>query len=386
MRCQRFLGRRAAVDGPIAIALEGEAGIGKSTLWRAAVAEASERGLRVLVARAAESERTLAHAGLGDLFDGVLDDVLPRLSAPRRRALEVALLVEDADGRPVDPRALGVAVRSALELLSEDGLVIAIDDLQWLDASSASALGFALRRLDDVGRRPRLDAAPRRAWVERRRGARRRADRASRRRAAQHRRNAPDLAVALPHGVPRPTLLRLHEASGGNPFYALELGRALAADGAERDPTQPLRVPKRLEELVADRLDGFTGATREALTLASADARLTPALLAGAGIATQALEPALAEHVLELADGAVRFTHPLLASVLYQGLAAPSGSTCTAGWPRWWGIRSLARATWHSPPTSPTPSSRHCSRLRPGRRPRRARRWPPPSWASTPSA
>ena len=43
-----------------------------------------------------------------------------------------------------------MAVRSALELLAEDGLVLAIDDLQWLDASSASALGFALRRLPEA--------------------------------------------------------------------------------------------------------------------------------------------------------------------------------------------------------------------------------------------
>ena len=92
----------------------------------------------------------LAHAGLGDLLDGVLDEVLPALTAPRRQALEVALLIEDAPEDGVDQRALGVAVRSALELLAEDGLVIAIDDLQWLDASSASAVGFALRRLPEA--------------------------------------------------------------------------------------------------------------------------------------------------------------------------------------------------------------------------------------------
>ncbi len=145
-----FLDRRAAGQGPLGFALEGDAGIGKSTLWRAAVEDARGRGLRVLSSRPAESERSLAHAGLGDLFDGALDEVLPALTPPRRRALEVALLVEDTAGRPVDQRALGVAVRSAVELLAEDGLVLAIDDLQWLDASSASALGFALRRLPDA--------------------------------------------------------------------------------------------------------------------------------------------------------------------------------------------------------------------------------------------
>ena len=110
--------------------------------------------------------------------------------------------------------------------------------------------------------------------------------------------------------------------SGGNPFYALELARALGDEAAIRDPTQPLPVPERLEELVSARLDGFTGATHEALVLASADARLTPAQLAGAGIEQDALDPALGEHVIELADGTIRFTHPLLASVLYQELPA----------------------------------------------------------------
>ena len=120
----------------------------------------------------------------------------------------------------------------------------------------------------------------------------------------------------------RPTLLRLHEASGGNPFYALELARALGEEGAVRDPTLPLPVPARLEELVSARLAGFTGVTREALVLASAHARLTVPELGDLGIERSALDPALAENVIELERDTVRFTHPLLASVLYQGLSA----------------------------------------------------------------
>ena len=143
-----FLGPAAA--GQAALVLEGEPGIGKSTLWLAGVEDARGRSFLVLSSRPAEAERGLAHAGLGDLFEGVLDDVLPELSAPRRRALEIALLVEEASGDAVDPRALAVAVRGALEVLSAKGpLVIAIDDVQWLDASSSSALAFALRRLDE---------------------------------------------------------------------------------------------------------------------------------------------------------------------------------------------------------------------------------------------
>jgi DNA-binding CsgD family transcriptional regulator len=320
---EALLDTRAAAHGPTAAALEGEAGIGKSTLWREAIAAARARGLRVLTARAAETERKFAHAGLGDLLHELLPEALPALTPPQRRALEVTLLVAEEEGTPADPRALGVAVRSTLQPLAEDGLVLAIDDLQWLDAPSARALAFAVRRLHET----RLLLI----WTRRLDG----------RRTASpleeaiepdniHRVPVGSLSVGALHRIvvsrfgrplPRPRLLRLHEVSGGNPFYALELARALGSEDGRRDPTRPLPVPERLEELLAARLGSFTGATREALVLAAADARLTPAQLQAAGIERAALDPAFAERVVELADGGVRFTHPLLASVLYQTLA-----------------------------------------------------------------
>jgi DNA replication protein DnaC len=69
---------------PAALVFEGEPGIGKSTLWLAGVEYARESGLRVLTARPSEAERGLAHVGLGDLFEDVLDDVLSILAPPRR--------------------------------------------------------------------------------------------------------------------------------------------------------------------------------------------------------------------------------------------------------------------------------------------------------------
>ena len=198
--------------------------------------------------------------------------------------------------RPVDPRALGVAVRNALQLLAENGLVVAIDDLQWLDASSAGALGFALRRLPEANMlllwTRRLDAGTERSAVENALDSDR----------IDHVRVGP-LSVGaiqqllrdrLSRTVSRPTLLRLHEASGGNPFYALELARALGAEGSIGDPTQPLPVPERLEELVSARLEGFKGETHDALVLASAHGRLTVTELGQVGIEQSALEPALA--------------------------------------------------------------------------------------------
>jgi DNA-binding CsgD family transcriptional regulator len=314
---------RAFLDGgnraPRALVLEGEAGIGKSTLWHAAVEEAGVAA-RVLTSRPAEAERGLAFAGLGDLFEPVLDDVLADLPPPRRKALRVALLVEDATGG-VDPRALGVAVRSALETLAaERPLVLAIDDEHWLDRSSASALAFALRRTGGpvsvvlarraaAGTEPSsLEPALPSSRIERIRvgplsvGA-----------------IQAVLVEQLGRVFARPTLVRIHETSGGNPFYAIELARAL---GPDVDPTLPLPVPETLEELVAARLAGLPSAAREGLVLASALGDPSLKLLHAAGIDDHALESARAAHVIEVTNGLVRFAHPLLSSVLYQGLSS----------------------------------------------------------------
>jgi DNA-binding CsgD family transcriptional regulator len=307
-------------EGPVALVLEGEAGIGKSTLWLAGVEAARERGFRVLVSRPAEAERGLTHAGLGDLFENVLESVLPTLPAPRRHALEVALLVEeDPDG--FDPRVLGVAVRSALEVLAAEGpVVLAIDDVQWLDPSSTSALAFALRRLDRsillllarrLGERaetPDLERAIRDDRLERLH-----VDPLSLGAAHQL------LQAHLARTLARPTLLRVHETSGGNPFYALELARAL---GADVDLTQPLRVPDSLEGLVRARVDKLPRATQESLLLAAAAGRPSAELFASLDVTEHVLDRALAVRVIEQTDGTIRFTHPLLASVVYHGVSA----------------------------------------------------------------
>jgi DNA-binding CsgD family transcriptional regulator len=309
-----------AEGGPGALVLEGEAGIGKSTLWLAGVETARAQGMRVLSSRPAEAERGLAHVGLGDLFEDVLDDVLPALSAPRRRALEVALLLEETSGDPVDHRALGVAVRGALQVLSErEPLLIAVDDVQWLDASSSSALAFALRRLASnqvlllLARRLGEGGQP--SGIEQALGAQR-----------VRRLPVGPLSVGALHRFlhrrlgrffARQTLLRIHERSGGNPFFALELARAVEED---LDPLQPLRVPETLEELVRARISGLPPSTREALALASVLGSPSEALLERAGVAAETLEPAAAANVIERENGTIRFTHPLLSSVIYQDL------------------------------------------------------------------
>ena len=306
--------------GAAALVLEGDAGVGKSTLWGAAVEHARARGLTVLSSRPAEAERGLGNVGLGDLLEGVIDDVLAALATPRRRALQVALLREEASGDPVDGRTLGVAVHDALELLSDHGpTLIAVDDVQWLDPSSSRALAFALRRLHAraliVLLARRLVEAAQQSELERALGP----DRVRRLMVgplsvgALHR----FLGDRLQRPFPRQTLLRIHERSGGNPFFALELARLLPADV---DPLQPLPVPETLEEAVGERISALPAAVREALALAAAVGTASESLLKRAGVASGALDAAVAARVVEREGGMIRFIHPLLSSVLYDDL------------------------------------------------------------------
>ncbi len=315
---EAFVGR--ADGGASALVLEGEAGIGKSTLWLAGVEAARSRGLRVLQSRPVEAERGLAHAGLGDLFEDALAEVAPLISTPRRRALEIALLREEATDDSVDHRALGVAVRDVLDLLSErKPILLAVDDVQWLDPSSSRALAFALRRLAAspvlvlLARRLVAGAAP--AGLEQALEAGR-VDQLP----------VGPLSVGALHRLlrdrfgrsfARQTLLRIHERSGGNPFFALELARVLDVD---IDPLEPLPVPERLDELVRARLAALPSVTRDALALASALGTPSESLLERAGVAPDALAPAVAAHLIERENGTIRFTHPLLSSVLYLDL------------------------------------------------------------------
>src|SRR5262245_8035442 len=121
---------------PASLVLDGQPGIGKSVLWHAAVELASESDARVLTCRAVEVEAQLSFTAVADLLEPVLDEVLASLRGPRRKALAVALVLEEPDPGPLDQRIIGAALVDALrELARERPLVLAIDDVQWLDTS-----------------------------------------------------------------------------------------------------------------------------------------------------------------------------------------------------------------------------------------------------------
>ena len=136
-------------DGPGALVLSGEAGIGKTILWEAGVEEARARFSRVLTCRGVEAEASFAFAGLSELLAGVVGEVALELVSPRRHALEVALqLAEPGDTAP-DAHVIGLALLDALQALADHGgpVLVAVDDAQWLDPASASVMQIAFRRL-----------------------------------------------------------------------------------------------------------------------------------------------------------------------------------------------------------------------------------------------
>ena len=307
---------RSLGSGPRVLLIEGEAGIGKTTIWEAGVELASAASACVLAARAAQAEMPLAFTSLADLLDEVREELLPDLPEPQRDALAVALMLAPPSGELPDARAIATAFLGALRTLAEKGpVVVAVDDAQWLDPPSAAALAFAVRRLRSapVGllltlRTPSspplgLGRSPPDLTVER------------------HAIGPMSLAALqrllrtrLGEVLPRPALRRVHEASGGNPFFALELARALSGRWGELDPGAPLPVPETLGVLLRERLAGLSELTLDVLLRAALRSDL--ALPRPGGL--EALHPAIEAGVVAVRDGRLAFTHPLLASTLIE--------------------------------------------------------------------
>jgi predicted ATPase len=142
---REFLGSDAPAP---TLVLTGIQGIGKTALWEAGVRLARERATHVLAARPCEAEAQLSLAALFDWLEGIDVAALDELSAPQRRALEAALLRAEPAGDTPEPISIAVAFLGALRSLAASRpLLLAVDDLQWLDAASAAVLTFAARRL-----------------------------------------------------------------------------------------------------------------------------------------------------------------------------------------------------------------------------------------------
>lgn len=306
---ERVRGFLRAVDvGVRAMVIEGEPGIGKTMLWRDALREAQDAGTRVLRTRAGRDDASLPLVSLMDLFAGHVDDPAE---------------LQGGD----DAAARGRAVLGILRRLTQDaGLMLAVDDLQWLDPGSAHALRYALRRCDTerlvliATSRSSGDAADpldlRQTLPPGRLGVLRLGP------------------LSLPHlrlllsgvvdQVPSVVMRRIHEVSGGNPLYAIELARGLPDDPS----ADQVGLPTSLQAVIGRRLDAIPSEDMAVLEVAAVlgpapidalrDALTDPT---GAPVGATWLGGSLSRTrraglLMVDEDLVVRFAHPLYASAV----------------------------------------------------------------------
>jgi DNA-binding CsgD family transcriptional regulator len=316
-----FLG--SAASEPSALLIEGEPGIGKTTLWLETLELARGKGIRVLSARAAAAESVLSYTALADLLDGVPASAWADLPEPQRFAVDQVLMRTD-DDTATDQRAVAAAFLSVVEYLADQSpLLLAIDDLQWIDPSSMHVVAFAARRLTGpvgVLGSVRADGdGSGAAWLQLPRP-----DAVNRIRL--HPLGIHDLHVAisarLRRPFSRPTMGRIHEVSGGNPFYAIELARAIA----ERAPGVETSLPRTLSDVVRARLSGLDSDVQDALLAASCLATPTVELVSSATIndddrLIELLESAESKGIIAIDGNRIHFAHPLLARGVYTEAA-----------------------------------------------------------------
>ncbi len=318
-----FLGE--LVGGSRVLLIEGEAGIGKTTLLREGHTLATQAGMTVLSAFPVESEIPLEFAGLTDLLDTIPAAPIDGLPLPQRQVLRQAVLRTVPQVRAADPRTMATAVLTLLRYLARKRRVlIVVDDLPWLDPASARMLSFALRRLkeEQVG----LLAAVRTDWsadpppmatdclpaarVDRIQlgplslGATREL-----------------LATRTSFFPGRSLLLQIHDKSGGNPLFALELA---ARAGANSLPglLDTIRLPDSLRRLMLGRVTVLPARTRDVLLVSSLLTEpVLPVICAAArhpATAHTDLEVGIRAGLLAVTDDAVAFVHPLMRSVIAE--------------------------------------------------------------------
>jgi hypothetical protein len=300
------------------LALWGEPGIGKSTIWTAGVLAARSQGYAVFQCRPAIAELRLTYAGLTDLLAHVDATVLDDLPGPQRRALDAALLRGPEDDPSPDPRAVAAGLLSVFERVMAIGpLLVAIDELQWLDEPTRRVVEFAIRRAhgplavltaERADRIPEAHSTLCPAQPTRLRRLRVGAMSVG----ALHR----VLQRETGRSFSRAIVMRIAERSGGNPFFALQIARSLPESATSVDV-----LPTGLKQLVAGQVDALAAPVREALVLASATADPRVELIQRASGDARVVERlAAAENsgLIEFSAGRIRFTHPLWASAIYD--------------------------------------------------------------------
>ncbi|AEY85363.1 LuxR-family transcriptional regulator [Streptomyces hygroscopicus subsp. jinggangensis 5008] len=331
----------------------GEPGVGKTALLDAAEDAAVRRGVRVLRAAGVEVEADLPYAGLHQLLLP-LHEELSHLQKDLRTALRAALGLEDA---PVRDQLL--VCNATLTLLVNaargPGLLVIVDDLHWMNPTSAGVVAFVARRLG-AGRLSLLAAG------------RTEAEKALRPLGIRMHQLTPlneaesdDLLNAHHPDLDGATRRRVLNEARGNPLALLELPTALTWTGVESDSFATTPVTRRIQDLYAARLEGASDLGRRLLLLAALDATGDCRLLSitdSQAEAMEALAKAERDRLIEFdsQSGRLTFPHPLIRSTII---------TLASGADRRWAHNRLAslfdgqpdRQVWHLAAAAVAPDS-----------------------------
>jgi DNA-binding CsgD family transcriptional regulator len=320
-----------------ALLIEGEAGIGKSTLLEHAAGEALRSGFRVVRARGGELERDVPYGIATELFSGLVrqSEASERLFAGPA-SLTAGLFGGRALpglGRTADPPALLHGLFwLVLNVVEDEPLVLLVDDAQWADEPSMRLLLHIAQRIDEL---PVIVLVAMRAVANAGWTPPAAALRASK--TATHLQPAPLTEAGVGEllarsGVAPDDAVRqaCWQATRGNPFYVSELAAAIRADaGALTDP-EAVRtlVPERVGRAIAARLAGLEPAARRVAEAAAilGDSASVSRCRALAGVATDDIERAIrglvAGAILEDAP-TVSFRHPIVAGSVYASIPGP---------------------------------------------------------------
>jgi AAA ATPase domain len=313
-----------AVDqGCGALIVEGEPGIGKTTLWREGLRRARGNAYRVLICRAGPVEAQLPFAALGDLFEPV-DEAIGALPRPQAHGLAVALLKIEPDEGPPDPLTISVAGLGVLRHLACSGpVLVAIDNVHWVDAASYRVLEFALRRLVDEPVGVLLTRRPRDGHQDPfSLGTVLSGERVERLMVGPLSENDMGdlLRARLGASFPRRIVARIHELCRGNPFFALEVAMGVQRAAHDGEPDEDLRISSDLQGLLLERVEGLPADSGRAMLIVASAAHATLTLLErtmGAAGARAGVDRCVELGILDVNGDRLRFSHPLIGSAVY---------------------------------------------------------------------
>lgn len=324
--------REVAAGQGRAVLIEGEPGIGKSALVRAAYTEATQLGCQVFWGAGDELGQTLP---LSPFLDGLR--TREPIPSPRRETIIALLRGELGSGRGEDVTAALAEQLLALvdELCNTQPTVLVIDDLQWADQAS---VGLWERLARSARHRPLLLIGMMRPVPQREDllALRHTAELAARLQLdSLAEPQVTELVAALAGGKPAGELLRLADGAAGNPLYLTELVEALArscsltvTESGVAEVTSD-SAPDSLSDAIADRLRFVPGWVRQVLRAAAllgvefVVSDLSTVLSRSVVQLVAAVDEACAAGVLVESGNGLAFRHPLIRTALYEEMPAP---------------------------------------------------------------